>query len=265
MPLSCQDVVESFMDLLDDELAPDRRAGVEAHLDGCRGCATALETYRRTAEIAGTLRNPVVPAGVLADARSELDIGLAERAARGRRHPRWAPWVKLALSATVAAVGLVAIDRSGGPDRWQRFAAAVEGAHLEGSDGQRAELDPMPSAAELLALLTRPGAPPPRLPELDLGVDGYLPDGARSLPGGGLALRQSGPGPTITTAMAPGDAADLPGAGTRYAAGAVRLTLVGRGDLAHVWWHEHGVVCLAVARMQPDALAEIIARGLRGS
>ena len=37
--LSCSEVLAQLSDYLDDELAPDARARLEAHLAGCEGCA----------------------------------------------------------------------------------------------------------------------------------------------------------------------------------------------------------------------------------
>lgn len=50
----CQDAREWFSDLLDDALAPDRRAEVEAHLASCAECRVELDRLRATiAELRG--------------------------------------------------------------------------------------------------------------------------------------------------------------------------------------------------------------------
>ena len=64
--LRCQEVVELVTDYLEDALAPEVRARVELHLDGCDGCASYLDQMRDTIRIMGALR------------KEDLDEGLRE-------------------------------------------------------------------------------------------------------------------------------------------------------------------------------------------
>jgi anti-sigma factor RsiW len=53
--LACRDVVEQLTDYLDDALDEQERARIDRHLEGCDGCARALEQWREVVRLAGRL------------------------------------------------------------------------------------------------------------------------------------------------------------------------------------------------------------------
>ena len=46
--MTCDQIDELLSDLIDDELADGVRAGVEAHLTSCEGCAASYRALKRT-------------------------------------------------------------------------------------------------------------------------------------------------------------------------------------------------------------------------
>ncbi len=61
MRASCREVVELVTDYLDDALGPKARAGFDAHLRDCDGCAAYLEQLRTTIRVAGRLAPGAIP------------------------------------------------------------------------------------------------------------------------------------------------------------------------------------------------------------
>ena len=59
--MSCEDLVELVTEYLEDALAPEDRAAVEAHLADCDGCTAYLEQMRTTIRLTGTLTEEHVP------------------------------------------------------------------------------------------------------------------------------------------------------------------------------------------------------------
>ena len=64
--LTCREVVELLSDYLEDMLPAGERARVEAHLATCPDCMAYLEQLRTTIGALGRLREPDVPAPLLA-------------------------------------------------------------------------------------------------------------------------------------------------------------------------------------------------------
>jgi anti-sigma factor RsiW len=61
--LVCREVVELLNGYLDQALAADVLAAVEAHLAGCDGCTMVLEEFRQTIAMTGMLtEDQVTPA-----------------------------------------------------------------------------------------------------------------------------------------------------------------------------------------------------------
>ena len=71
--MSCHDAREWLSDLLDDALATEARAQVDAHLAGCADCRRELDRLRATVSLLRAVERPQAPAGfvdrVLAAAR----------------------------------------------------------------------------------------------------------------------------------------------------------------------------------------------------
>ncbi len=59
--LACKDLVESIGLYLDDELSPEQRSRIDAHLAICDGCLNALELMRETIRVTGTLTEDQIP------------------------------------------------------------------------------------------------------------------------------------------------------------------------------------------------------------
>ena len=59
--MTCRELVELITDYLEEELPPDVRAGVEAHLEACSGCRAVLAQMRETIELTGKLSEDEIP------------------------------------------------------------------------------------------------------------------------------------------------------------------------------------------------------------
>ncbi len=69
--LPCNEVVELVTEYLDDALAPDVRARIDAHLPYCDGCSSVLAQFREVVELSGRLTERDVE-HVNADVRNRL-------------------------------------------------------------------------------------------------------------------------------------------------------------------------------------------------
>jgi anti-sigma factor RsiW len=81
-PATCAGVVELVTEYLEDALDPDVRAGFEAHLDDCEGCAIYLEQMRATIVAAGS-----VDVEHVAPATLDRLVAAYRAAVRARRNP----------------------------------------------------------------------------------------------------------------------------------------------------------------------------------
>lgn len=63
--MTCREVVELLSELLDEALAPDARARVEAHLAACRDCRAHLAQLRWTIGALAELREDEVSPATL--------------------------------------------------------------------------------------------------------------------------------------------------------------------------------------------------------
>jgi anti-sigma factor RsiW len=55
--IACAELVERITDLLEGVLPPEEEAAISAHVEGCAGCAAAIEQFRRTVRVLGELRH----------------------------------------------------------------------------------------------------------------------------------------------------------------------------------------------------------------
>lgn len=69
--LPCNELVELVTEYLDDVLAPDVRARVDAHLPYCEGCSSVLAQFREVVDLSGRLTETDVE-HVDADSRNRL-------------------------------------------------------------------------------------------------------------------------------------------------------------------------------------------------
>jgi anti-sigma factor RsiW len=58
----CLELFGKLSEYIDDELAPDERRAVEAHVAGCVACLACLQTLRRTVALCRTGADHPVPA-----------------------------------------------------------------------------------------------------------------------------------------------------------------------------------------------------------
>jgi len=74
----CMSGVELLMEYMEDALAPDVRAAIEAHVSGCPRCEAFIASYRETPRIMRDATRMEMPAGL------EVSLLAALRASRGR-------------------------------------------------------------------------------------------------------------------------------------------------------------------------------------
>jgi anti-sigma factor (TIGR02949 family) len=76
--LTCKTLVDLLVDYLDGALTPDVLEELERHLQDCPPCLAYLNTYRKTAELAGQATNVEMPP----ELKARLRRFLRERLAR---------------------------------------------------------------------------------------------------------------------------------------------------------------------------------------
>ena len=140
--MTCDEARDRFSAVLDDALAADERARVEAHLEGCAECRRELLQLRRTVALVRTLGPARAPAGFV-----DRVLAAARPVPWYRRALRWLFWplpVKLPLeAAALVMVGVTALYV------YQRSPELQEAARVEA-----------PVASRPVA----PAAPPPATP-----------------------------------------------------------------------------------------------------
>ena len=105
-----------LVDYVDGTLGDDMRAKVDAHLAGCATCRDDVRAARAGKKAAGSLRTPVVPAGLADAAIAEASRVAGERHPEveampegARRRPNAPRWAGLATAAAVViAIALLA-------------------------------------------------------------------------------------------------------------------------------------------------------------
>ena len=102
--MSCHDAREWLSDLLDDALATEARAQVDAHLAGCADCRRELDRLRATVSLLRAVERPQAPAGFV-----DRVLEAARPAPWHRRLLDWLAAVRLLrFPVEAAAVVLVA-------------------------------------------------------------------------------------------------------------------------------------------------------------
>lgn len=61
--VSCEEVLAQFSNYLDDDVSPELRAEIEAHLKGCHRCSILVSTSRKMLYIVGDERIFEIPYG----------------------------------------------------------------------------------------------------------------------------------------------------------------------------------------------------------
>ncbi len=69
---TCETLVDFCMEYLEGTLPDGDRQGFEKHLQGCPGCVTFFETYRRTPEVSRAAVDAQMPESVKQSVRTFL-------------------------------------------------------------------------------------------------------------------------------------------------------------------------------------------------
>ncbi|MBX9790592.1 MAG: zf-HC2 domain-containing protein [Pirellulales bacterium] len=70
--MNCSSLQHYLSAYHDDELAPDERAEVEAHLESCEHCAAKLAAFREISRVAAELHDPAAPLGMWEEIQAKL-------------------------------------------------------------------------------------------------------------------------------------------------------------------------------------------------
>jgi anti-sigma factor RsiW len=232
---------------LDGELAPERRAEVEAYVRDNPAEGERVEAFRRDRDAIARLFSAVGARSAAAPATA------APTPVQRRRHPLTArPWLRAAAALLLfAAGGLAGWYGRGGAEAedWQAFAAQATATHLLFAAGG-GETIPTDSVAVVNQTLS--AALGTRLALRDLAQSGYVLTGGRLLPGAErvsvqLSFRSpAGESFSLQMQRKP-DAEETP---------FHRVT----GDkVATVVWEDddHGLICAVTGSLSPDRLQEI--------
>jgi anti-sigma factor RsiW len=133
---ACAAYEEELSAFVDDELAPDRRAEVEAHLDACPGCRRRLEALcdvdlaLASAPLPPVSRELARRVSERVAARPDAATAREPHGARARRRPLWRPAALAAAACALLALylGLRPADAPppARPDAAPGVAAALE-------------------------------------------------------------------------------------------------------------------------------------------
>ena len=80
--MNCPEVEELLSGYFDDEIAPDSRATVRSHIEGCPNCAGYLEEFQRLAALSAGLDDPAAHSHLWSDLERSLDVGEVDGSAR---------------------------------------------------------------------------------------------------------------------------------------------------------------------------------------
>lgn len=105
--MTCEDVLASLDDVIDDRIDPAVRPAVEAHLTGCQDCRLMATDLRQIRETAGALERHRPPDRVWSAlaARLEADARGSRPARRAGLPPR--TWLAMAATLLVGVIGAV--------------------------------------------------------------------------------------------------------------------------------------------------------------
>lgn len=108
--MSCRDIRNDLSAYLDDELSPERRERVSAHLESCADCRAELETLRRTVEMVSELPRANAPETLHDRVMGEIRSGAAPAAEEAPRVSAARHWWPVA-AAILIAVGLMVMQQ----------------------------------------------------------------------------------------------------------------------------------------------------------
>ena len=79
LEMTCENVVELLVELFDDELQPEQRARLDAHLKICPDCRSFANTYQATIGLAEDVFNRQLPL----EARLRIEASMKEALVKG--------------------------------------------------------------------------------------------------------------------------------------------------------------------------------------
>ena len=112
MVVNCEQVWREISNYLEDEVSPDLRAAIEAHLRGCKHCTAVLDGTRNVVQLYGDERSIELPAGF--SARWQKRLAESTPSPRGTIYGWMLAAAALALISGSFAVAR--LDRASGPD-----------------------------------------------------------------------------------------------------------------------------------------------------
>ncbi len=153
--MTCHDTRERLSDLLDDALAPDEVALVQAHLAECAECRRELERLRATVSLLRRVEPPRAPVGFV--------DRVMERAYPRPWYRRLGAWLFLPLSVKVPAEAAALVVIAGlAVYLWQRTPELRQAARTEPpAPASSSSPPPQPSAPAEPPAPARPAAPSP--------------------------------------------------------------------------------------------------------
>jgi len=105
MVVNCEEVWREISNYLDEEVAPDLRAAIEQHIQGCQRCAAVLDGTRNVIRLYGDERMLEVPLGFSHRLQRKVEENIA-----GRRRG-FLGWM-VAAAAAVLIAATVEVSRS---------------------------------------------------------------------------------------------------------------------------------------------------------
>jgi anti-sigma factor RsiW len=164
----CQELEPLFAAYVDGEIAPDRRATVEAHLDRCAPCR-ALVTGERAVRDAIGARRERLRGCASEPLRARCAAQRAAASVRGGVAvlPGWRTLVPLSLAATVVlAIGGVFLYSA--INQVEALAAQLAVDHMKCAQIGAAPIDPATAAAQWASTYGWPLGVPPSAPDRQL-------------------------------------------------------------------------------------------------
>jgi anti-sigma factor RsiW len=76
--LNCEDVRREISNYIDNDISPDKRKLLEAHLEHCRYCAVLVDSLHNVLMLVADERCFVLPAGFSARLRTRLEKEFAD-------------------------------------------------------------------------------------------------------------------------------------------------------------------------------------------
>ncbi len=132
----CTEVREDLSAYLDDEMLPEERERMDAHLRGCADCLREIDAHKRVNDVYGRVGAKSAPADFESRVKAAVRSGGPVVDFQARRTPRWAgPLVAAAAAAIVVIGGVVVLENQ------QRGLPEPAAVQMEVAALQKAEAD----------------------------------------------------------------------------------------------------------------------------